>query len=997
MIRLRTSLAAPASARQLEQYLGCSTSQLPPAFLLPSFAFTSPPTTPGGPRTGVQADIYRATAGTETRHNRGTSTGSRDARRRSASPSASSWQRVDNVNTQTLLIRRSAHTAAAPVTSFGATHEDLGEEERVKDPAEATWDEAEDLNPHDMITRTSHISEPSPSTSSTQRQATSAVTGSPASRKELMQHISRIPRDAPLEHFLALRNILKSERRMDDSGPVTQLAAAAVRAGHLGFARRLLKQATTTMLAPGAKPRYSIAWVLESSVQRLVRRELWNDVVAFTNIAVAREFNSIPLIAARVRAFWELKRYGEAIEAFELFKKHGLKPTGDAYDDLVSSHLLNANINAAQVSLGDKADHGYPTTVRTCLALLDGMWMYGGNSEMEQKVLDQADAADLRRRKAFCQNARILNRILSVRASRGDFEDALSMLKYYKLETTSPLHQVIAQMQSPNAASELSHWRPSPDIATVVILIGICLRQRHLDLASALFIQSQNEGLGLNEHLVAAVVRTRLAQDDVDGAERFVFDLAAGNATLANPRPGDELRLPKVEPTPMVYEVLLQGVLRYRGLVGAAELLHKVAEQRHDLSLPVTEGMVAALVEYISLDRKEQTEISAELLVRMSELTQGRRKPTIGNLNALLEAAWKNQRFRQSTLVHGRRQTRGREHQHELAKAALFPVTAVDTAGSPLDGRTLSSSPTSSTARVATSLVDRDLQPDRLTTRQQLRDDTLYANIDAMWDYLQTSLIDRGMRPTHAHLAVILRAYIRLGDAEGALNALRRSFDQLGVTPHVSLYSVVIGGVAKLGKVDKAMAVFRDMRERGLEPDRNLYAALAMNFARRQDPKGVRAIWDQAKEKLQNPAVPLSIDPVFVSIYYRALVGCRHVLEAQHVMKRKLDEGMKPDEATLRALERTRRHLRWKVNQATQGSTAHGTSVRQTMGRARAEAIELNLENVKRVRTIVRASKPQGKHALRQLKQLEEFLEDGRVAAKKKGGTTASGQVSEEQ
>jgi pentatricopeptide repeat protein len=477
--------------------------------------------------------------------------------------------------------------------------------------------------------------------------------------------------------------------------------------------------------------------------------------------------------------------------------------------------------------------------------------------------------------------------------------------------------------------------------------------------------------------------------------------------------------------------------------------------------------MVSVIVDYLSADRNEETETSAELIVRLYQFTSGERKPTIRNLNQLLESAWKNERFKRtesnfSSLAGRRRSALQRERQDLLASAALFPSAVLDGNATGHDVETRSiiqASLTSASNRIRSSLVDRHIPSDRTSTQHQLRNDESFPSIGSMWDYLQTSILDRGMRPTHAHLAVILRAYIRLGDVEGAHQALGRAIDHLGVSPHVALYSVVIGGAAKLGQVERAMTVFKEMRDRGLQPDLGLYHALAMNYARRQDPKGVRAVWTQARDKLlslssssaaphdllerpgsltveearkasfdgssdpransptassssSSSAAPgglpdvvratdeIALDPVFVSIYYRALVASRHVLEAQHLMKRKLDQGMRPDEATLRAVDRTRRHLRWKANQQQRGGgggdgggggiggEVHGkvgtaSSTMHTTGAGggggTTELIkELNLDNLRRVKAAVRARRPQGKRALRELQQMEQYFQKGR-------------------
>lgn len=852
-----------------------------------------------------------------------------------------------------------------------------------------------------------------------------------------MQLLARTPSDVSLPYLLALQDIIRKGGYLDDSAPVTQLASSAIKASppQISFAERLLKQALNHMCAPSL-PRNNLARVLEQPVKHLVQRRLWDEVVAFTNIAVSKQVNSLRLIEWRIQALYELRRYPEAVEAFSLFQQHRFQPTGDAYDDLVGAQLLNANLGAAQAALADKAERGFPTTVKTCLALLDGMWMFGGNRVMEQRVLEEQNEQALKRMKAMCQDVKVLNRIMSVRASRGDHEDAFAVLDHFNLDKTPRLGFALRRFTSAVSSSHSSspspsapphpYFRPSPDLATIVILTGIFLRLRRTDLASSLFVESQIPGLGLNEYLVAAVVRTHLAQEDLEGAETFVFAVGQGEATVAKPisraerkagfnAPIDASRitLAPFEPTPKIYEVLLGGVLRYRGLLGAAELLERMAQGQKQ-SVEVTEGMVAALVEYVAIERGEEPRTNAELIVRMYELTARKRKPTIDNLNQLLEAAWRRERWSGPSSPGkkpwaARREQRKREMRERLLPSA-FLEPALGMSEDPLavpthlpsttatDSTTSSSPLPTPITRIHSSLLDRRTQPGTSTTGHHLR---ASSSVNSMWDYLQTSLIDRGIRPTHSHLAIVLRAYIRLGDPSGAHETLQRSFDHFGVQPHVSLYSVLVGGLAKLGMWDQAMSVYREMRERGLEPDRTMFAALAMAASRRRDVDGVRAVWDEAANRFAPSSSAeagnelqggggegLGLDAVFVSIMYRTLAQSGRLLEAQELMSSKLAQGMKPDEAVYFALRRTRRWLKWQGNKIAEvapssspRSTFPSTQRPSTIPKAtasrnedHARAVKLNLASIRQVRSALRRERPEGRGGLKDLQRLEPFL-----------------------
>lgn len=746
----------------------------------------------------------------------------------------------------------------------------------------------------------------------------------PALRSELLRLLDRIPREGITEaQFRVYRRLLFKMNRLDDSAPVRRLAGIALSCNLEGPGLRLLKESSRLMHRNG-RPRASIAWMLEEPIAKLERRKKWAWVVSYSNAAVLVDAVSETILRLRMRALYEAKRFPEIVETFELYERCGIEPDGTAYDELVAAYLLTSELGKAQEVLAEKAKRGFGTTVQTCLALLDGMWAYGGNRVMEDRVLEEeVSGKRLSTRKALRQDVRILNRIMSARAARGEVSDALEVLhEHFDLASLPDLlaipHTLATTPSSPPPPSppptvsppspKPYYWRPVPDIATFTILVGVSLRRGRIDSAFSLFIQSQKLDLGLDEHLVAALVRTLLAYGDVTVAEQVVFDLPRGLAKV----PWAQFTCDKFEPTAMIYEILLGGVLRQKGLQGASELLNRMVKQQRVVD--VTEGMVAALVSSLTRERDDKLSTSVNFVVRIQALTNGQRKPTIRNLNAILELAWRRERFRGAWGSSRRFRNLGRS-----PKTLPTPVDDPVSPPSPTPTPTPTSEdvdpppppppiPTSM-SRIRRSLDHRGMLHDRETLQQILRNDQAFDSINSMWDYLQTQLVERGMRPTYHHFTIIMRAYIKLGDVVGARNVIRRA-GEMGLEPHVALYSVLIGGAARLGKVEEARLAYRELREKGIKPDRQLYAALAMSCLRRRDLEGVESIIAEAGRRLDPPLDP--VDPVFVAILYRALVTRARFFHAQVLIRKKFRAGLVPDAAIVRSLVRTRRWLRWK-------------------------------------------------------------------------------------
>ncbi|GAA5925476.1 hypothetical protein JCM1841_004869 [Sporobolomyces salmonicolor] len=837
-----------------------------------------------------------------------------------------------------------------------------------------------------------------------------------------MQLIRRLPSDSSRADVLAVRSAIKERERLDDSAPVRALISHAFHRSFDDVAIRLLRESTSLILArhPDSPPSKSVLNMFEEACNILARRSQWPGIISVTSSALSRGIISPALLQIRMQALFERKRNEDVISTFALFGEHGLEPNGRVYDEVIAAHLRNADLQMAQKLLAEKGEKGFPTTVQTCMSLLEGMALFGGNRIMEEKMLMPADLQVASEKKALSQNVRVLNKILSVRAARGALRDALAVLDHFHAgafpaDLLKSLHSLVLPLNPANNPStapsdpDLTNWRPSPDLATIVILVGVVLRQHRPDLAISLISLAHSRGLGMDDELAASIVRILVVQHDLDAAEAFVFSLPRGEGHFGGHR------YPTFEPPPTVYEVLLSGILRVRGLAGANACFRHLSETRQ-LSLKVTEGMTRALVDHLALEKMEKIGVSADLLVKVQRITQGGTRPTIENLNTLLKAAWASERL-------SRREAR----LSASSIAAQFPLPEVDDSspppGEPVHPPPVATSlppeselvagpppssgpppPPSSLTRIRHSLADRSIRHDGNTARHILRNDHLVRFIARKWDYFQ-SQVDLGIRPSYHHFTALLRAYLILGDVKGATIALRYALEDAGIEPHVALFSTMISGLARLGRHDAVLQTYREMRERGLDPDRNLFAALAMSCARQRDLAGLERVLDEVRRHVRAkatsphpqflaqaqaqarglttfPTMPGTtydpgLDPVFVGILYRTLSATKQYLEAQEVVKTSLERGLVPDSLLLKALTRTRKWLRWKGNKSAATSGAEGNVPR------REEVVLLNEANVCRVRKLLGEVNPQqGKKELRELEKYWEraekgFFEDG--------------------
>ncbi|GJN89803.1 hypothetical protein Rhopal_002792-T1 [Rhodotorula paludigena] len=844
-----------------------------------------------------------------------------------------------------------------------------------------------------------------------------------------MQRLSKLPRPLKLPTFREGRQIILDCDRLDDVAPVRYLALEGISSGLDAEVERLLNQAVAFIRQRRPDiPFPVLASLYEYPTWALGAKNRWQSVHSLTNAAIARGIFTRKIIAGRMRALFEQQRYADVTAAWALFAEHDIEPTASDYDEAIGAFLRNVELSKAQALLAEKASKGFPTTARTSITLLGGMSLYGGNRVMEERLLTSASGEDLDNGTAIKQDVRVLNTLLSVRLGRRALRDALAVLDEYDFSAfpASLLDDLRGLSHPPVLASTdpSFHSRPRPDSATIVSLVGMALREQRVDLAQRVLVESQRAGIPFNDHVAAAVLRTLLARNDPAAAEMFVDNLAEGTARLGN------ITLPKMAPSVMSYEVLLAGMLRHRGLSGANACFRRRLE-RDGKGTRVSEGMTRALVQHLALEADSEVRVSARVLNQVRRFTEGRTRATPQHLSILMRAAW----------------TREREFQHhfggpEPLPEAEFPMPALDELPNERSklrhsppapnaatyvppeaallvspsGRHSDQSPVSSLRQ---SLSDRNAQHDRETSRHVLRNDYLIRYIAAKWEYLQSQVIDLGVRPTYHHICVLMRAYFRMGDAKGASLALHYALEELHLDPHPAYYSTLISGHARLGEFDAASRAYKEFQATGLEPDRNLYAALAMRFARQRDPRGVERVFDFMREQLRSraphpqlraqsvrqqtaagasasgsaspsadglPAATLpydpTLDPVFVSILYRALTSSNQYMAAQERVSDSLERGLVPDSILLRVLERTHTWIRWKessatrpggsgrtVRTATTGAKAGGVEVEGSLDVEQlAEIKQLNALNISRVRKALQRTKPKvEKKELREL------------------------------
>ncbi|KAK4057917.1 hypothetical protein OIO90_001136 [Microbotryomycetes sp. JL221] len=721
------------------------------------------------------------------------------------------------------------------------------------------------------------------------------------------------------------------------------LATTAIKHGHNLFALSLIRQSKLAVarLAPALQPsvQADLIRTFESATSLLCSLHKWHHVVSLTdlvaNLTSPTSMWTLYLIKSRMRAMYHSQRFLDCIDTFHLFTQSNIEPDGDGFDDLIGAHLLAGHLEQAQIILEQKQRLGFPTTTRTVLNLIDGMWLYGGNKPMEDKVLYECSQQDLRNGQALSQDVRVLHRIMSVRASRGMYEDALDVLTFFQLDGTTNLGRTVKRLCSTQLVTKLEStqstaFRPRVDVNTIVILIGISSRLDQFDVAKQLFVDGVKFGLNLNDNVVTAYIKVLITEGQVEDAVKFFNQLTKGEATVYDSNARCHIKLPVFQRSrsKLINETLFSAILAQRGPARATQFLadvaatpdHSQAEHtylsRSERGPILTQGMLSSLVDWVTRHRQLGSKATAQLVTRMYEMTTGSMNVTMKDYNRLLAVAWREETKLRQTI-------QGKKRDLPLSdKASQAMSNHVVEQGFVPDRTTMLNE-----LRLRSSMIDgatAQFQHPRQTPAE-------------LWDFVQTSLIDRGMRPTARHMTTIILAYIQLGDGVGAEKVLDKALTLLDVKPHVSMFTALINGLSKLGHKDRAFRVYRRMKLEflsnnrpvmksstkvsDLKPDRQLFATLCMLCVRQRDVEGVEFVWDEAEKVLESSSTlsssqpPVKLDPIFVSIMYRALSMDDQIEKAQQMINSKLDQsGFVPDRVLLKVLDRTTRWAKAKLN-----------------------------------------------------------------------------------
>jgi pentatricopeptide repeat protein len=153
-------------------------------------------------------------------------------------------------------------------------------------------------------------------------------------------------------------------------------------------------------------------------------------------------------------------------------------------------------------------------------------------------------------------------------------------------------------------------------------------------------------------------------------------------------------------------------------------------------------------------------------------------------------------------------------------------------------------------------------------------------------------LVDHGLQPDDITLGSILDTCIADNDLAVA-NELGNLLLSSGRQISSIMWTLLIKGLVRAGSVEKAIALYKEMKKRAAQPDLILYSVLIKGLVDQHDIEKAIELAEDLK------AQGLIIDDIILT---HLLEGCRHANNfklGKQIFKEAMDAGMKPSDVTL--------------------------------------------------------------------------------------------------
>lgn len=554
-------------------------------------------------------------------------------------------------------------------------------------------------------------------------------------------------------------------------------------------------------------------------------------------------FTTVNLLNWRLRAWMEDQRYVSVPDVLAMFQGERVTPSRLTYHLLVAMHLRNCDLAAALTGLRAMESAGFPVTAKTCAIIVLGYRSFGLTSAIRAQALATIGTGDDK------VSSLVLNGLIHLLLDAEDVSGVVDVLSSVSQNGGRPFDHGAGSTQGDGAGagpSVAAMTRSTPrnlvNVTTYNILLNHLSRQG--DLARAMHVLQQMHVAEVlpDSNTAAALVRLYFSAGYPNDAFHIVasvlgdypeaVDLLVSLGFLRSTLP--ELPIPPATPpTTHIFNALLRGVKRQRGLQDLNAVLAAMQIVKVNPNATTIRIVLSSLRPHTRPGE----------LIRIARLLQsGGVTPAREHLNVLLDAMLSNERA--TSYARGWDQSLPSIH----SSSSKVPPTP---SSEPTLG--VSSQPIAGIAfcrfrraanhlrPIAQSLSARGVRGDRATFALRIKHlAVVKRDIDAAREQFRT-MVRLGFRPNRYHYGALMEGYAATGDLRGAAEVMQAAADA-GLKPDIKMHTILIAGHARLARTRGAMKAFRFMLADGIRPDVPAVDALVSAFFRRREYGAARRL-----------------------------------------------------------------------------------------------------------------------------------------------------------
>ncbi|GBE77848.1 predicted protein [Sparassis crispa] len=630
---------------------------------------------------------------------------------------------------------------------------------------------------------------------------------------------------------------------------------------HLGDRERVRKLAVS--MAKTKRPQralqvltlaHELGCELEQAVYEVVARQLaetgkWRHVQSLVSLGKRQTGSStVRLLNWRARALVEKENFIALDSVLRRFKQEHLKANRRTYYILISGHVRNRDLSKARRYLTEMEEAGIPVDATTHALIVSVYRSLGPDPTVKARALEALHDVDDR------LGTIIINSLIQVSLDSLDMPGAIQLLSLFNGRAGNHDHPPDdgegTTQEGGNttlvASTDTRSGKTIPvsgaveDKVTFTMLLNHLARQGDLSRAMQVLKQMNALCISPDGSTAAALIRVFFAAGQGGTAVYIIADMCRKHQIsralfkkigLVHHNAELPLNFSNISPTTEVFNALLEGVLKTRGLNG----MHTVQHIMQSCGIRVDELTLEIYLSY--LDKLDYAR-PREIIRTFRRLLSGGVRLTLRHLHVILRSVLRRER----RLVRRRHRDDSVTSNRVEALAASGRFSEVAKSLDPTAGikLPLASSYHALARPLLHSLKTRGVRSDRATFALRIRHDAVVKGDMEMAKQSFQQMVHRGMYPNEYHFAALIEGYAEAGDLRSAAEIVKTAAAS-GITPNVTMYTILITGYARQRNPTQALHAFHDMVATGINPDvvsivtltRAFYIVRALRDARR--------------------------------------------------------------------------------------------------------------------------------------------------------------------